>query len=205
MKKILLLLIFGLSLTTYSQDIEKMDKKELRIALKNSNTSKDSLISNNGDKSKEIALLSQNLIASKDSIKAQKAKIKSLLSFKKQSDENLSILTKKVAVLKDSIGKLNLEIRDIEKDVKISDIRRRYDNNELSSEDYVDIINLDWDEDKFYAQKSHNENKNFVESDAKKDIALSRPEIVIHKKYPYGKTRRTTLFKAHPKRLFDVF
>lgn len=70
MKKILLLLIFGFSLTTYSQDIEKMDKKELRIALKNSNASKDSLVSINSNKEKELDLLNQNFIASKDSIKA---------------------------------------------------------------------------------------------------------------------------------------
>ncbi len=106
MKNIILLLIFGLSLTTYSQDIEKMDKKELRIALKNSNASKDSLVSINSDKEKELALLNQNFIATKDSIKAQKAKIASILSLKKQSDENSKMLTKKVAVLKDSIQEL---------------------------------------------------------------------------------------------------
>jgi hypothetical protein len=171
MKNIILLFILGLSLTTYSQDIEQMDKKELRIALKNSNASKDSLISFNRDKDQEIASLNQNIITFKDSIKAQKVKITSLLSLKKQSDENSKILSKTVAVLKDSIGKLNLEILGIEKELKISDIRRRYDMYELSGEDYVDIINMDWDEDKFYAQKKHNENKNLIEYDAKKDIA----------------------------------
>jgi hypothetical protein len=109
MKNIILLLILGLSLTTYSQDIEKMDKKELRIALKNSNASNDSLISINSDKDKELALLNQNLIASKDSIKAQKVKITSLLSLKKQSNENSKILNKKVAVLKDSIQELKMK------------------------------------------------------------------------------------------------
>ena len=106
-KTTLLLLIFGLSLYTYSQDIEKMDKKELRIALKNSNASKDSLFSINSDKDKKLALLNQNLILSKDSIKTQKANISSLLSLKKQSDENSRILNKVVAVLKDSIAKIN--------------------------------------------------------------------------------------------------
>lgn len=171
MKKTLLLLIFGLSLTTYSQDIEKMDKKELRIALKISNASKDSVISIKNDKDKELAKLNQNLIICKDSIKAQKARITSLISLKKQSDENSKILSKTLAVLKDSIGKLNLEILDIEKELKISDIRRRYDMYELSGEDYVDIMNMDWDEDKFYTQKKHNENINLIEYDAKKDIA----------------------------------
>jgi hypothetical protein len=109
MKNTILLLIFGLSLTTYSQDIEKMDKKELRTALKNSNSSKDSLISINSDKDKEIASLNQNLIVSKDSIKAQKVKITSLLSLKKQSEENSKILTKTVAVLKDSIQELKMK------------------------------------------------------------------------------------------------
>ena len=123
MKKILLILILGLSLTTYSQDIEKMDKKELRIALKNSNASNDSVISINSNKDKEIASLSQNLIATKDSIKAQKVKITSLLSLKKQSDENSKMLSKTVNVLKDSIGKLNIEILGIEKELKISDIK----------------------------------------------------------------------------------
>jgi hypothetical protein len=108
MKKTLLFLILGLSLTTYSQDIEKMDKKELRIALKNSNASKDSLISINSNREKEIASLSQNLIVTKDSIKAQKVKITSLLSLKKQSDEKSIILTEKVSVLKDSIGKIHV-------------------------------------------------------------------------------------------------
>ena len=109
MTKSLLLLIFGLSLTTYSQDIEKMDKKELRIALKNSNASKDSAISINSNKDKEIAALNQNLISTKDSIKAQKVKITSLLSLKKQSEENSRILSKKVAVLKDSILELKMK------------------------------------------------------------------------------------------------
>jgi hypothetical protein len=109
MKKTLLLLILGLSLTTYSQDIEKMDKKELRIALKNTNASKDSLVSINSNKDKELALLSQNLIVSKDSIKAQKVKIGSLLLLKKQRDEKSKILTKTVAVLKDSIQELKMK------------------------------------------------------------------------------------------------
>lgn len=106
MKNSILLLLFGLSITTYSQHIDKMDKKELRITLKNSNASKDSLVSINSNKDKELALLSQNLIASKDSIKAQKVKIGSLLLLKKQSDEKSKILTKTVAVLKDSIQEL---------------------------------------------------------------------------------------------------
>jgi hypothetical protein len=107
MKKTLLLLILGLSLTTYSQDIEKMDKKELRIALKNSTTSKDSVISFNSIKDKEIAMLNQNLIATKDSIKAHKVKITSLQSLKKQSEDNSKMLSKTVAALKDSIVFLN--------------------------------------------------------------------------------------------------
>lgn len=171
MKNTILLLILNLSLNTYSQDIEKMDKKELRIALKISNTGKDSVISINNDKDKELSKLNQNLIIYKDSLKVQKAKITSLISLKKQSDENSKILSKTVAALKDSIGKLNLEILDIVKELKISDITRRYDMYELSGEDYVDIMNMDWDEDKFYAQKKHNENKNLTEYDAKKDIA----------------------------------
>lgn len=108
-KTTLLLLIFGLSLYTYSQDIEQMDKKELRIALKNSNASKDSLASIINNKSKEIAILNQNLIASKDSIIAQKAKITSLILLKKESDENSKILSKTVAVLKDSIQELKMK------------------------------------------------------------------------------------------------
>jgi hypothetical protein len=109
MKKTLLLLIFGFSLTTYSQDIEKMDKKELRIALKNSNASKDSLVSINSNKEKELDLLNQNFIASKDSIKAQKVKIGSLLLLKKQSEDNSKMLTKTVAILKDSILELKMK------------------------------------------------------------------------------------------------
>ena len=66
MKNTILLLILGLSLTAFSQDIENMGKKELRIALKNSNASKDSLISINNDKEKKLALLNQNLIQAKD-------------------------------------------------------------------------------------------------------------------------------------------
>ena len=110
MKNTILLLILGLSLTTYSQDIDKMDKKELRIDLKNSYASKDSLISINRDKEKELTLLSQNLIACKDSIKAQKVKITSILSLKKQSEDNSKMLTKTVNVLKDSIVFLNSSI-----------------------------------------------------------------------------------------------
>jgi hypothetical protein len=109
MKNTILLLIFGLSLTTYSQDIEKMDKKELRIALKNSNASKDSLVSINSNKEKELDLLNQNFIASKDSIKAQKIKIGSLLLLKKQSEDNSKMLTKTVAILKDSILELKMK------------------------------------------------------------------------------------------------
>lgn len=110
MKNTILLLILSLSLTTYSQDIEKMDKKELRIALKISNVSKDSVISINNDKDKELTKLNQNLIIFKDSIKAQKAKIASSLLLKKQSEDNSKILTKTVAVLKDSIQELKLKI-----------------------------------------------------------------------------------------------
>lgn len=109
MKKILLILILGLSLTTYSQDIEKMDKKELRIALKNSNASNDSVISINSNKDKEIAILNQNLIVSKDSIKAQKLKIASLLSLKKQSDLNSKALNEQMNALKDSILELKMK------------------------------------------------------------------------------------------------
>lgn len=121
MKNIILLLILGLSLITYSQDIEKMDKKELRIALKNSISSKDSVISINSNKDKEIAILSQNLIATKDSIKAQKAKITSLLSLKKQSDENSKMLTKTVNVLKDSITKISVSNQLTEEEIENDD------------------------------------------------------------------------------------
>jgi hypothetical protein len=110
MKKTLLFLILGLGLTTYSQGIEKMDKKELRIALKNCNTNKDSLVSINSNKDKELALLNENLIASKDSIKAQKVKITSLLSLKKQSDENSKVLSEKLTFLNNSIIKMNANI-----------------------------------------------------------------------------------------------
>ena len=92
MKNTILLLILGLSLTAFSQDIENMGKKELRIALKNSNASKDSLISINNDKEKKLALLNQNLIQAKDSIKIQKGTIASILSLKNQSDERLKSL-----------------------------------------------------------------------------------------------------------------
>lgn len=169
MKKILLLLIFGLSLTTYSQDIEKLDKKELRIALKISNSTKDSLVSNNAAKDKEMLVLKENLIASKDSIKVLKTKNASIVSLKKQSDINSKVLEKKITVLNDSIVKLNIDVRDIEKDLKISDIRRRYDTNEMSSEDYVDIMNMDWNEEKFNAQKMRNQNEYIVKSIVKKD------------------------------------
>lgn len=108
MKKTLLLLVFSLSLATYSQDIEKMDKKELRIALKNSYSSSDSLISISTNKDKDLALLNQNLIFAKDSLKAQKLKITSLLSVNKRSDESIKILNKSMAVLKDSIATLIL-------------------------------------------------------------------------------------------------
>jgi hypothetical protein len=108
MKKTLLLLVFSLSLATYSQDIEKMDKKELRIALKNSYSSSDSLISISSNKDKELALLNQNLIVTKDSIKAQKIKIASLLTSNKRSDESIKTLSKSIAVLKDSILKLKM-------------------------------------------------------------------------------------------------
>ncbi|MFV5687883.1 hypothetical protein ACM55M_04595 [Flavobacterium sp. ZT3R25] len=144
MKKTLLFLILGLSLTTYSQDIEKMDKKELRIALKNSNASKDSVISINSNKDKEIAILNQNLIATKDSIKTQKVKITSLLSLKKQSYENSKMLTEKIIMLKDSIVFLNTSIPfintaiDFEKETSVEDgcscsfaeSKQKYDNGE---------------------------------------------------------------------------
>ena len=113
MKNTILLLILGLSLTAFSQDIENMGKKELRIALKNSNASKDSLISINNDKEKKLALLNQNLIQAKDSIKIQKGTIASILSLKNQSDERLKSLDERLKlvieknkVLKDSIAKL---------------------------------------------------------------------------------------------------
>lgn len=110
MKRIILLLMLGLSITTYSQDIEKMDKKELRIALKNSNRSKDSLILINKGQNKEINLINQNLIISNDSIKVQKTRIVSILSLKEQSDENSKILTKNISILKDSIQELKKKI-----------------------------------------------------------------------------------------------
>lgn len=109
MKNTILLLILGWSLTTYSQDIEKLDKKELRIALKNSYASNDFVISINSNKDKEIAILNQNLIVSKDSIKAQKLKIASLLSLKKQSDLNSKALNEQMNALKDSILELKMK------------------------------------------------------------------------------------------------
>jgi hypothetical protein len=121
MKKTLLLLIFCLGLNTYSQDIEKMDKKELRIALKNSTTSKDSVISINSIKDKEIAMLNQNLIATKDSIKAHKVKITSLQSFKKQSEDNSRMLSKTVAALKDSIAKFSVSNQLNEEEIENDD------------------------------------------------------------------------------------
>jgi hypothetical protein len=36
-------------------------------------------------------------------------------------------------------------------------------------------------------------------------IYMSCPKIAIHKKYPYGKTLRKPLYKAHTKRLHYVF
>jgi hypothetical protein len=121
MKNTILLLIFSLSLTTYSQDIEKMDKKELRIALKISNTSKDSVISINNDKDKELSKLNQNLIIYKDSLKVQKAKITSLISLKKQSEDNSKMLSKTVAALKDSIAKLSVSNQLTEEEIENDD------------------------------------------------------------------------------------
>lgn len=121
MKNTILLLILSLSLTTYSQDIEKMDKKELRIALKNSNASRDSVISINSNKEKELALMNQNLITAKDSIKAQKVKIASLLTLKKQNEENSKILTKTVAALKDSIAKFSVSNQLTEEEIENDD------------------------------------------------------------------------------------
>jgi hypothetical protein len=169
MKNTILLLLFGLSLTTHSQDIEKMDKKELRIALKISNSSKDSLVSISAAKDKEMLVLKENFITYKDSIKVLKAKNVSIVSLKKKSDENSKMLEKKITVLNDSIIKLNRDVLDLEKDFKISDIRSRYDTSELSSEDFVDIINMDWNEEKFNAQKKGNQNEYLVKSIVKKD------------------------------------
>ena len=106
MKNFLTTILLVTFVFSFYEEIEKMDKKELRIALKNSNASKDSLVSINSNKEKELDLLNQNFIASKDSIKAQKAKIGSLLLLKKKSEEKSKTLTGKVAVLKDSIATL---------------------------------------------------------------------------------------------------
>lgn len=110
MKKIMYLIILGLSLTSHAQDIEKMDKKELRITLKSTITSKDSLVLVNNDKMSEISLLTQKLNKANDSIKTQKAKISSLLSLKNQNDENSKVLSEKLTFLNDSISKTKLNV-----------------------------------------------------------------------------------------------
>jgi len=107
MKKTICFIILGLSLTTYAQDIEEMNKKELKIALKNAVSSKDSLVLVNSSRMSEVNLMTQELNIANDSINVQKTKISSLLLLKKQSDENSRIMTHEVVVLNDSIAKIN--------------------------------------------------------------------------------------------------
>lgn len=103
MRKKILFLFLGISLNTYSQDIDKMDKKELRTALKKSNFDNDSLVSTNTNKDQELILIKRNLIISKDSIKTQNEQINSLLTFKKQHEINYKILSQKINLLSDSL------------------------------------------------------------------------------------------------------
>lgn len=51
---------------------------------------------------------------------------------------------------------------EIEKEVKISDIKRRYNLKQLSYEDYQGISNLDWNEEKYFNQKRMNVVKDIV-------------------------------------------
>lgn len=106
MKKTIVLLITSFSIASYCQSFDKMDKKELRIALKNSHTSKDSLAVINKDQENKITLMNQKLIIANDTIKVQKTRFASLLLLKNQSDENSKILNKKISILRDSIKEL---------------------------------------------------------------------------------------------------
>lgn len=111
MKKKIWLIILGLSFPTYAQNTEEMNKNELKIALKNAIYSKDSLILVNNDKILDISLLNQKLNEANDSIKAQKLKINSLYSLKRQSDDNSKVLLEKLTFLNDSISKIKLSVK----------------------------------------------------------------------------------------------
>lgn len=106
MNKIIYFIILGLSLTSNAQDIEEMNKKELKISLKRAVASKDSLTLLNNNKLSEISLLTEQLNKANDSIKVQKNKISSLLLSKNQCDKNNKILTSEIVVLNDSIAKM---------------------------------------------------------------------------------------------------
>lgn len=107
MKKTICFVILGLSFATYAQNIENMNKKELKIALKNAVSSKDSLILVNNNKTSEMSLLTEQLYKANDGSKVQKNKIDSLLLSKNQCDKNNKILTREIVVLNDSIAKIN--------------------------------------------------------------------------------------------------
>ena len=94
----------------YCQSIDDMNKKELRVVLQKTLSSKDSLITVSNDKTFTIEELTKKLKVATDSIAIQKSKIGSLLLLKKQTDQNLKVLTEKNTILKDSITKLNSSI-----------------------------------------------------------------------------------------------
>lgn len=100
----MLLIVLILCLNTYSQDFEKMDKKELKTTLKKIISAHDSLTFIFSGKEKELVWLKQKVILFNDSLKAQKAKISSLLLQKKQDEETRNLLSKNLKILKDSVA-----------------------------------------------------------------------------------------------------
>ena len=122
MKKTICFIILIFSFATYAQDIEEMNKKELKIALKKAVSSKDSLVSVNNNTTSEMSLLAEQFNKVNDSIKTQKAKISLLLLSKNQCDKNNKILTHEVVVLNDSIAKINSGLNQtIQEDVENDD------------------------------------------------------------------------------------
>jgi hypothetical protein len=106
MKKIICIFIFGAFINTYAQDIEKMDKKELRVAYQELNASKKNLEDSlfvilneikliNKNQVSEINNLNQSLLISQNKIKENDNKIIELQITLKSQEEKIKALSVK--------------------------------------------------------------------------------------------------------------
>lgn len=97
-------MFLSLNLNIYAQNIEDMNKKELRVALNKTLTAKDSLSVIVKDNTESIELLIQSNKLVNDSLKKTKIDLKSLINLNTQKNQTIKTLIEELATMQDSVG-----------------------------------------------------------------------------------------------------